>query len=409
MMYIFIPPQPSLLLTSCEANEFTCADGHCIPKSKRCDLSLDCSDQSDERECNRVAVPEGYSNKLPPPNIKGDPVPLYTLYVVRTIKSLDLPTFRVAIDISVEIKYLDTRLMYRNLQDDRRSNKLDNWEDVWTPSLKIVDGTQGLIDSTVHNKGVFVFREDKPLRDDDSTIYEDNMYSGSTNMLMFQEEQTIEFSCHFDLVMYPFDQQECYLNVEIHDYDLRLGYFVKDENGTKYLGNRHLLEYNLLWLHYQPYLDHNASHAGLELRFRNQFRYYIGNIFLPSLMLVILCYVTLFFDLNDFNDRIMVSLTSLLVLVTFFTDTSQAIPKTAYFKLIDVWFMSLMFEDFFIILSIIYIEEQRQELARPTSSPSSSFSASQGSFIKNVLRPHRPTVTYLHPDTLEPIGEQDRF
>lgn len=50
------------------------------------------------------------------------------------------------------------------------------------------------------------------------------MYSGSTNMLMFQEEQTIEFSCHFDLVMYPFDQQECYLNVEIHDYDLRLGY-----------------------------------------------------------------------------------------------------------------------------------------------------------------------------------------
>lgn len=172
MMYIFIPPQPSLLLTSCEANEFTCADGHCIPKSKRCDLSLDCSDQSDERECNRVAVPEGYSNKLPPPNIKGDPVPLYTLYVVRTIKSLDLPTFRVAIDISVEIKYLDTRLMYRNLQDDRRSNKLDNWEDVWTPSLKIVDGTQGLIDSTVHNKGVFVFREDKPLRDDDSTIYE---------------------------------------------------------------------------------------------------------------------------------------------------------------------------------------------------------------------------------------------
>lgn len=39
----------------------------------------------------------------------------------------------------------------------------------------------------------------------------------------------------------------------------------------------------------------------LELRFRNQFRYYIGNIFMPSLMLVILCYVTLFFDLNDFN------------------------------------------------------------------------------------------------------------
>ncbi|XP_063601945.1 glutamate-gated chloride channel alpha-like [Penaeus indicus] len=342
------------------------------------------------------------------------------------------------------------------------------------------------------------------------------MYDGNKNLLMFQEEQTIHFGCHFDLVMYPFDQQECYLNVEIYDYDLRLGYFVKstfcndiDGDGASYKGNRRLLEYNLLWTHYQPYLDHNASHAGvrrevillcdlrcfssglersekfsvitntysapkvsrtnslftslipsqLELRFRNQFRYYIGNIFMPSLMLVILCYVTLFFDLNDFNDRIMVSLTSLLVLVTFFTDTSQSIPKTAYFKLIDVWFMSLMFEDFFIILSIIYIEELRQDIATPTSS-----SASMGTFVrvrsvsslpakpkptalghggerivrinrylvrffaftlvlmliifipmgvygltKNVMRPHRPTVTLLHPDTLEPIGEQDRF
>ncbi|XP_047481621.1 gamma-aminobutyric acid receptor subunit beta-1-like [Penaeus chinensis] len=301
------------------------------------------------------------------------------------------------------------------------------------------------------------------------------MYDGTKNLLMFQEEQTIHFGCHFDLVMYPFDQQECYLNIEIYDYDLRLGYFVKDGEGASYKGNRRLLEYNLLWTHYQPYLDHNASHAGvrvqnskpfhfpppsqLELRFRNQFRYYIGNIFMPSLMLVILCYVTLFFDLNDFNDRIMVSLTSLLVLVTFFTDTSNSIPKTAYFKLIDVWFMSLMFEDFFIILSIIYIEELRQDVATPTSS-----SGSTGTFVrvrsvsslpakpqptalgrgserivrinrylsrffaftlvlmliifipmgvygltKNVMRPHRPTVTLLHPDTLEPIGEQDRF
>ncbi|XP_047481811.1 uncharacterized protein LOC125034174 [Penaeus chinensis] len=56
----------------------------------------------------------------------------------------------------------------------------------------------------------------------------------------------------------------------------------------------------------------------------------------------------------------MVSLTSLLVLVTLFSDSGKSIPKTAYFKLIDVWFISLIWEDFCIILSIIYIEEVRQ-------------------------------------------------
>lgn len=165
-------PQPKLLLTACEANEFTCADGHCIPKSKRCDSSLDCSDQSDERECNRVAVPEGYSNKLPPPRIDGEPIPLYTMYSIRTIRSLDLQNFRISIDLSVEMKYLDTRLQYRNLQEDRRSNKLDNWEEVWSPNLKIVDGTRGLISRTIDNKGLFVFKSSEPLPDDDSTIYE---------------------------------------------------------------------------------------------------------------------------------------------------------------------------------------------------------------------------------------------
>lgn len=59
----------------------------------------------------------------------------------------------------------------------------------------------------------------------------------------------------------------------------------------------------------------------------------------------------------DLQDRIMVSLTSLLVLVTFFTDTSQKIPRTSYLKLIDIWFVSLMFEDFLIILSIVYVED----------------------------------------------------
>ncbi|XP_037803970.1 probable ligand-gated ion channel 46 [Penaeus monodon] len=129
-----------------------------------------------------------------------------------------------------------------------------------------------------------------------------------------------------------------------------------EDDGVLFLGTRYLLEYYLRKEIYSSFVDHNTSIAGLELWFKNQYRYYIGNVMLPSIMLVILCYVTLYFDINDFNDRIMVSLTSLLVLVTFFTDTSQSIPKTAYFKLIDVWFMSLMFEDFFVILSIVYVE-----------------------------------------------------
>ncbi|KAK8390165.1 hypothetical protein O3P69_013021 [Scylla paramamosain] len=101
----------------------------------------------------------------------------------------------------------------------------------------------------------------------------------------------------------------------------------------------------------------------IQFDFRNQYGYYIGNTFLPSLIQVIISLVTLRFDLSDFQDRIMVSLTSLLVLATFFTQTSQSIPKTSYLKLIDVWFVALIFEDFAIILSLVYVETLRMKEA----------------------------------------------
>ena len=45
-----------------------------------------------------------------------------------------------------------------------------------------------------------------------------------------------------------------------------------------------------------------------------------------------------------------VSLTTLLVLYTLFSNTSDALPITAYVKLIDVWFFFCIFLLFFIIV-----------------------------------------------------------
>ena len=55
----------------------------------------------------------------------------------------------------------------------------------------------------------------------------------------------------------------------------------------------------------------------------------------------------------------MVSLTALLVLVSLFSQTSEKIPKTAYLKLIDVWFVVLIVFDFLVIVLIVFIEYLR--------------------------------------------------
>ena len=55
----------------------------------------------------------------------------------------------------------------------------------------------------------------------------------------------------------------------------------------------------------------------------------------------------------------MVSLTSLLVLVSLFSQTNNNIPRTSYMKLVDRWFMAVIVLDFCVIFITVVIEHFR--------------------------------------------------
>lgn len=60
----------------------------------------------------------------------------------------------------------------------------------------------------------------------------------------------------------------------------------------------------------------------------------------------------------------MVSLTSQLVLASFFSQGSLTIPKTSYLKLIDVWYVSLISHVFVVIVSLVLVEILRLQALR---------------------------------------------
>ena len=57
----------------------------------------------------------------------------------------------------------------------------------------------------------------------------------------------------------------------------------------------------------------------------------------------------------------MVSLTSLLVLASLFSQMTQTIPKTSNLKLIDIWYIFLIVFDFVIISIVVIIEFLRTQ------------------------------------------------
>nr|XP_045622115.1 glycine receptor subunit beta-like [Procambarus clarkii] len=84
--------------------------------------------------------------------------------------------------------------------------------------------------------------------------------------------------------------------------------------------------------------------------------------------MAIVGYLTLFFVKDNFEVRVMTSLTTLLVLATISNQVASSLPKSSSFKLVDVWLLFCIFSNFLIIVFHIIIDLllQPPENSHPT-------------------------------------------
>ncbi|XP_047495013.1 uncharacterized protein LOC125043107 [Penaeus chinensis] len=346
-----------LLLTACSEDKYTCGDGACISKHRRCNSIADCSDNKDELNCSVLRIPTGYRKERPPTAPSGGPLDVELVIDISSIKKFDLVNFKIIFNARVTLKWRDARLTYLSLQDDYYTNRVKDQRSIWKPILFIRDEV-GIVSYEFSRSALYVNRTSVPILDDDQILTESYAFSGATNILVHEQEGSLTIMCYYNLHKYPFDTQICFFYVSVADLTTKFGFLAQD-SAVSFEGRRELLEYELFSERLEFLVERNISYAKVQFVFKNRYVYYIGNAFTPSLMMVIICFLTFHFDLEDFQDRIMVSLTSLLVLVTFFSQTSQSIPKTSYVKLIDAWYLSLIAEDLLAIMALVYIERMR--------------------------------------------------
>ncbi|XP_064118066.1 glycine receptor subunit alpha-2-like isoform X1 [Macrobrachium nipponense] len=343
----------TLLLTLCDESQYTCDDGSCVPYEQRCDHKTQCKDFSDEKGCSVIVLPQGYSMEIPPPVSSDDPLELSFCQEIISVREVDIAEFRVQIDVRQKVKWRDTRLTFRNLRPGNFSNRVKLSEGLWLPEFYIESGDQSLADSNVKTSFLFVQLNSNPQ--DKNATSQDKLFDGKENTIVMIQRSTISFSCHcqFCLLRYPFDTQSCSVLYSEVNAVQHINYTIES---VSFEGNRKLLEYMVTGVTAELMRRGEVEVIKIELVFQNQYGYYIGNAFLPSLLLAVISYLTFFFDKDDFQDRIMVSLTSLLVLTGLLTQTSQSVPKTTYMKTIDVWYAALIIFDFCIVVTLAVVE-----------------------------------------------------
>ena len=186
--------------------------------------------------------------------------------------------------------------------------------------------------------------------------FSEDLFDGRSTAIMFEITIKVELVCNFYLKNYPFDVQNCYF------------IFVLDQIGSNfvklyakdiaYMGKKKLAEYQITNLQNKSIIREGYSGLSLRIFIKNMYSYYITSTYIPTILLVCISYLTFWFEIEDFSNRIMVSLTSLLVLAALFSQISSGLPHTSYLKLIDIWFLGCIVLDFLMILFLVIVNRK---------------------------------------------------
>merc|ERR1719208_269210 len=73
--------------------------------------------------------------------------------------------------------------------------------------------------------------------------------------------------------------------------------------------------------------------------FKRKWSYHFWTIFLQSVFLLSVAYMTFYFKMSNFQDRVMIAITTMMVVATIQSSINKMVPKTSYIKMIDVWLL----------------------------------------------------------------------
>ena len=164
-----------LCFSSCSSTEFTCYDGSCIDRTKRCDLEKHCLDGSDENNCDLIKFPEaGYNPSIPPsiPELQSKHQ-IKVQINFRRVRKLTLDSFKLIADISSTLQWSDSDVKFLNLKEDLKMNVIPNTSKMipWVPECVIRGYNFSLTDIKEFNSKLMVVKESQPELDDTSDIY----------------------------------------------------------------------------------------------------------------------------------------------------------------------------------------------------------------------------------------------
>ncbi|XP_067106530.1 glycine receptor subunit alpha-3 [Osmerus mordax] len=294
----------------------------------------------------------GYDARIRP-NFKGPPVNVSCNIFINSFGSIAETTMDYRVNIFLRQQWNDPRLAYSEYPDDSLDLDPSMLDSIWKPDLFFANEKGAHFhEVTTDNKLLRIFKNGNVL---------------------YSIRLTLTLSCPMDLKNFPMDVQTCIMQLESFGYTMNDLIFEWQENGPVQVADGLTLPQFLLKdesdLRYCTKHYNTGKFTCIEVRFHleRQMGYYLIQMYIPSLLIVILSWVSFWINMDAAPARVALGITTVLTMTTQSSGSRTSLPKVSYVKAIDIWMAVCLLFVFSALLeyaAVNFVSRQHKELLR---------------------------------------------
>ncbi|XP_062297044.1 glycine receptor subunit alpha-3 isoform X1 [Scomber scombrus] len=294
----------------------------------------------------------GYDARIRP-NFKGPAVNVSCNIFINSFGSIAETTMDYRVNIFLRQQWNDPRLAYSEYPDDSLDLDPSMLDSIWKPDLFFANEKGAHFhEVTTDNKLLRIFKNGNVL---------------------YSIRLTLTLSCPMDLKNFPMDVQTCIMQLESFGYTMNDLIFEWQENGPVQVAEGLTLPQFLLKderdLRYCTKHYNTGKFTCIEVRFHleRQMGYYLIQMYIPSLLIVILSWVSFWINMDAAPARVALGITTVLTMTTQSSGSRTSLPKVSYVKAIDIWMAVCLLFVFSALLeyaAVNFVSRQHKELLR---------------------------------------------
>ncbi|XP_048884832.1 glycine receptor subunit alphaZ1 isoform X1 [Brienomyrus brachyistius] len=284
---------------------------------------------------------------------KGPPVNVTCNIFINSFGSIAETTMDYRVNIFLRQQWNDPRLAYSEYPDDSLDLDPSMLDSIWKPDL--------------------FFANEKGANFHEVTTDNKLLRISKNGNVLYSIRITLVLACPMDLKNFPMDVQTCIMQLESFGYTMNDLIFEWDEKGAVQVADGLTLPQFILKeekdLRYCTKHYNTGKFTCIEARFHleRQMGYYLIQMYIPSLLIVILSWVSFWINMDAAPARVGLGITTVLTMTTQSSGSRASLPKVSYVKAIDIWMAVCLLFVFSALLeyaAVNFIARQHKELLR---------------------------------------------